>query len=252
MVHGNSLIVCFLDESETDANTPHAVLGGITMNRKELPEFDSRWNQMLAAHRLPDGLHMIDLGPNGKYPHLVGDACAAMLTEAVDIINDCRIATFVAPLNNRTHKTVFSSEIRDINFSVYFFAFLMAVVLNQRNAEGHGCSEPIDYILDEGNRFKEHIVAIKEVVASDPQFDQYKIGIIDFGTDSKIPALQAADVIAWSARRRNAGLQFGSPHHTPLQKLFSGAFIDPYLPADALVELSASLSAALASMPAVP
>lgn len=60
-----SPVVCFLDESATDANdTDFAVLGGLVMNRKDLPEFNAVWAAMLAKHKLA-ALHMIDLGPKG-------------------------------------------------------------------------------------------------------------------------------------------------------------------------------------------
>jgi hypothetical protein len=86
-----SPIVCFLDESATDAkDSDQAVLWGIVLNRKDLSEFDSLWNAMLARHGAKSGIHMIELGPNGPYPHLIGDACIALLSEAVGLINHFR------------------------------------------------------------------------------------------------------------------------------------------------------------------
>ncbi len=238
MVPGSSAIVCFLDESETDANTEQAVVGGITLRRGDLPEFDERWTAMLTKHGLTNCLHMIDLGLKGPYPSLIGDACAAMLTEAVTIINDCRIITLVAPLDNRKHETFVSAEIRNYNFSVYFLAFLMAVTINHANAEHCGYQGNVDFILDAGNKFATHIEAANGPIHKEAGFEGFQIGDIEFGTDSSILALQAADVIAWSARRRNAKKPFGHPHHTPLPTLFAGAFIDPILPDAALTQMA--------------
>src|SRR5712692_1787955 len=92
-----SPVVCFLDESATDArDSDCAVLAGTVMNRKDIPEFDSARNAMRARHGLASGLHMIELGPKGPYPLLVGDACTAMLADAVSAINRCRVFTFGA------------------------------------------------------------------------------------------------------------------------------------------------------------
>ena len=106
-----------MDESATDAkDSDHAVLGGSVMNRRDVPEFDVAWDQMLTKHGLTDGLHMKQLGPKGPYPHLVGDACAAMLAEAVTVINSCRIFTFGASWDNRKHEALFSAEMRTEHF----------------------------------------------------------------------------------------------------------------------------------------
>src|SRR5687767_13813981 len=104
-----SPVVCFLDESATDAKDTHfAVLAGSVMNRSDLPVFDFEWKEMLQRYGLTYGLHMIDLGPGGKYPDVVGDRCSAMLTDAVAIINKFRIFTFAATWHNRKHELLFS------------------------------------------------------------------------------------------------------------------------------------------------
>ncbi len=59
-----SPVVCFLDESGTDAkDSDYAVVGGILLNRIHLPEFDKAWSDMLRYYRMSAGLHMRELGP---------------------------------------------------------------------------------------------------------------------------------------------------------------------------------------------
>jgi hypothetical protein len=233
-----SPIVCFLDESATDArDSDQAVVGGIVLNRKDIAEFDASWKSMLARHGAPAGIHMIKLGPKGPYPHLVGEACAALLTEAVRIINTSRIFTFGASTDNRRHEALFSQDLREKYFSVYTMAFMMAVEINRASAARAGYLGDIDYVLDEGNRYRPHVKAMYDIIRVTPDLAQFKVGSLEFCNDSGIPSLQAADIIAWATRRVKAGKPFKDVHE-PLEGLFDSCYADSPAPDDVIRGMS--------------
>ncbi len=224
-----SPVVCFLDESATDAeDSDHAVLAGIVMNRSDLLEFEAAWAAILARHGAESGIHMKTLSPKGPHPHLVGDACAAMLTDAVQVINRCRIFTFGTSWDNRKHEALFSNQMRRKYLSVYGLAFMMAVEINRATAARQGYTASIDYVLDDGNRFKHHIVQMHNSIRTLPELAQFSVGSLRFEDDAAVPALQAADIIAWATRRRKAGLDLKGVHE-PLSRLFDDFYADsPY------------------------
>lgn len=239
-----ALVACFLDESATDAkDTDHAVLGGIVLNKRELPEFNGLWNDLVGRYGLTKGLHMKELGPKGPYPNLVGDACAAMLADAVGIINRCRIFTFGASADNRRHEQLFSTRMRDEHFSVYGMAFMMAVEINRASAVQHGYRGTIDYVLDEGNQLKRHVVQMHEAIERNSQLRRFQVGHLHFATDTAIPGLQAADVIAWSTRRMKSGKALAGVL-SPLQRLFDEHYADSPAPDRPIRKLAKSFARA--------
>jgi hypothetical protein len=223
-------MVCFLDESETDStSTEHAVLGGIVMDRSAVTRFNEAWNEMTTQSRMTKGLHMCKLGPKGDYPHLVGRPCSDMLREAVAIINHFRLFTFGASWDNRKHEALFSDHMRQRYFSVYGLAFMMAVEINRGSGSNAGYSTPIDYVLDDGNRFKSHIQQMYDSIKNNPELAEFNVGSMEFADDKNVPALQAADVIAWATRRVKAGKPLKGVH-MPLASLFDRFYCDSPAP----------------------
>lgn len=241
-------MICFLDESATDAkDMDQAVLGGIVMNRRDVPELNAAWATMLDRYGLPAGLHMYELGPKGPYPHLVGDACSEMLAAAVSVINSLRIFTFAASWDNRKHEVLFSDAMRQDHFSVYAMAFMMAVEINRASAVSQRYISTVDYILDDGNRFKQQIIRMHNSITTLPSLRQFQVGALHFNTDTNIPALQAADVVAWTERRRKSGKLLGGIH-APLSHLFDDMYADSVAPEHLIKQLADSFALAEAGL----
>ena len=67
------------------------------------------------------------------------------------------------------------------------------------------------------------------------------VGGLEFGTDTAVPALQAADVIAWATRRNRSDLPF-KEWHMPLKGLFDDCYIDSTMPDAVAKEMSESFA----------
>jgi hypothetical protein len=87
----------------------------------------------------------------------------------------------------------------------YAFAFFTAVLANSAIAQKAPLGS-FAYIVDHGCAFPEQLLdAHRAIVNAERQTDFRRTAGMGFDTDDRVPALQAADVIAWSARRREAG-----------------------------------------------
>ena len=184
------------------------------------------------------------------YPHLVDDACAAMLTDAVAVINHVRIFTFGASADNRQHEILFSPAMRQRHFSVYAMAFMMAVEINRASAAHQGYTANVDFVLDDGNRYRRQVEGMHAAIQRSEELARFQVGSLDFKTDSEVLALQAADVIAWSTRRVKAGKHLGGVH-APLKALFDECYADSPAPADPIRDLARSFAVQEAELAAL-
>jgi hypothetical protein len=243
MLLSTAPVVCFLDESGTDdQQLDDAAVGGILINQRHLNEFDRAWNAMLRFHGVRNGLHLKEFGPGGKNAHLVGENRAMLFTAAVQIIDDFKIVTMGASLDNRRRKKAFSAALQARLLSSYGLAFMMCVAFHSKNAAHHGYEDRIDFVLDAGNPRSSHVRKIHEIVTADETMKMYQVGTLAFCDDETVPALQAADVIAWATRRRRSGKQFNSAYQ-PLLGLFNNTYIENALDDATLADLSARFAA---------
>jgi hypothetical protein len=245
-----SPIVCFLDESATDdQRTDHAVLGGMLINRSHIPEFEELWQTMLTKYAVVGGVHISAFGPKGSNAHIAEVDCEALYREAVEIINRVKIAAFGCSLDNRKIERAFDTAVRDQGANAYGLAFLMCVTVNSETAAAHNYRGEIDYVLDEGNRFRRHVEGMHRTIRESEELKRFRVGTIAFDSDSKVLALQAADVIAWATRRRSSSGHFNDVLN-PLTGLFNDSYVESPLPDGPLRELSESLARSQRGTPA--
>jgi hypothetical protein len=103
-VEGRSTAVCFMDESGTDdATLEDAAVGGFITNWRLVPEFNQHWSKMLEEHDVAGGLHMRELAPRKRLSHISGERKYWLLKRAVGLINEYRIFTMAAVVNNKTY-----------------------------------------------------------------------------------------------------------------------------------------------------
>ena len=126
-------------------------------------------------------------------------------------------------------------------------AFLMVIEINRASAVKQGYRANIDFVFDDGNKFKRHLLALHNSARSLPELSDFNVGSLEFKTASDVPALQGADIIAWAARRRKAGKDLKGIH-APLNELFDDCYADSPIPQDVLQQLAASFARAEAGL----
>lgn len=143
---------------------------------------------------------MKEFGPTGKYKDVRSEGRRALFSDIARVINDSKASsgfTTVATLDSAQYRDAFNGI---TEFSVYGACFNTIVMMHGVIAEMEGYADPIAYVLDEGNEFKHDILEAHAFMRN----NERNVGTLAFDSDNRLAALQAADVVAWAARRRLA------------------------------------------------
>lgn len=213
----------YMDESGgSDPGTPHATVGGMLIWGNQFRPFEDAWQRMLCAHGIHrDGIHMKELGKNGKLGALsVGDR-HDLFEDACYLIKKHRVVTLVASLRNEEYEANVPELARE-QFSVYGMLFNLAVFINHELAKVNNYSDAIPIIMDTGNPHRGHVIEAHKFMLTEWQrtIGDLHLGTLTFDDDTRVHILQAADIIAWAARRRACGTKF-LPGLEPVEQLLT-------------------------------
>jgi uncharacterized protein DUF3800 len=201
----------YMDESgDENPQTPQAVLGGMHIFRQGYLLFEDEWDALLVHHGIASqGIHMRDFGrPHGRYAAM-SDCCRRELfIEAAHLIRKYRALTFEVKIKQDDYLRELPQIVRN-NFSLYATCFLAAVMMTHKMAEREGLDYRIPFIMDTGNSHKGQIVNSHAFIIDRWQPVHFlHAGGLFFDDDKEFGVLQAADIIAWGARRRASGKPF--------------------------------------------
>lgn len=99
-------VTCYLDESATDGSTPIAVVGGLTLNKKNFLRLDKQWNRMIDKFNLHPALHMKDFGSHGRFGKMPIEDRRKILAYATKIIMDCNIFTIAVTVDHAQYRSI--------------------------------------------------------------------------------------------------------------------------------------------------
>jgi hypothetical protein len=236
----------YLDESGgSDPGTPHAVVAGMVINYSHFVHFEEVWDAMLVKHGITAPLHMKDFAKERRFGAMSPHCKRELFCEVAGLISSHRIASLEAQLTNKDYETYFPKEARE-KFGVYGSCFNLAVVMNHKLAEGKYDGR-IPFILDAGNPYAEHVrKAHKAILQYQRDVGFLHAGGLYFDDDALFGVLQAADVIAWGARRRAAGLRFPPGYEPILEVITEGGHNEAAWTPELLKELGANIMRKLA------
>lgn len=228
-----AMLGSYWDESAVDGGSPVSVVGGILLNHKGYSSLELEWSRVIA--RYPSlgqrYVHMKDFGQNEKLSAYPLDEKRRLLGELVRVINDCKAASIGSTLSPSQYKSSFASFLSgdDEKLSIHGMCFLQAMVIQGGIAHNHNYQHEIPFMLDEGCPDRSDIDEAHKFIRtkfqpSSPSCPTYAGGLT-WEDDKKFPQLQAADLIAWSVRRRSAGFKF-SGGTEPLADIFDSAHIE--------------------------
>jgi hypothetical protein len=216
--HLTLALTSYLDDSVSDEASNITAIGGPVMSKDEFLAFSPAWNEMLRLHRIPVPLHMTDfVRPHGKHAGMQSEMKLALFTEAARLINTHKLYSFAVTVPQVDFKRLLSPEVCKTVAGPYALAFFAAVIFNQGVAHAswvlNTLGDRISYLVDRGSAFPEQLNAAHSVVIEWERSTRPAVhtGALAFDTDDRVPALQAADLIAWAARRQqlnNLGSEF--------------------------------------------
>ena len=200
-------LTSYFDDSGSDDSSPITVIGGPVMSRNEFIAFARRWSQLLDLHRVPPPLHMADfVRPYGKHIGMHKEMKIALFSEAVSLINSHKSFGISVGIPQPDFKLTLPTNVSKELLSPYALAFFCAVLTIQGVCKNSVMAryEVVSYLVDDGSSWKDQLKdAHTWIVNSEKSKNQPRnTGAMAFDTDDRVSALQAADVIAWSARRR--------------------------------------------------
>ena len=200
----------YYDDSGTDATSRTTVIGGPVMSEQAFVEFEEKWSLLLESYDIPHPLHMKDFFQKGKHGGLPTNVKRELFGKVAKLINKFKFFSISVGVSQVDFNAAIEGKIRQKLIGPYAFAFFNAVITNRKI-----CSQStlykkrtISYLLDHGSAGKSQLLAAHGVIANleQSQGGFRNIGSMAFDTDDRVSALQAADVIAWSARRRANGM----------------------------------------------
>jgi hypothetical protein len=187
--------------------SPLTVIGGPVMSRHGFVMFGEEWAKMLHAYRIPNPLHMNDfVRPNGKHIAMPIGMKIALFRDAVAIINKHKLYSLSIGVPHDDFRSLLSEDVCRQLIGPYAFTFFSMVLGNQlfskKITKDIGHLETIAYLVDHGCAFPEQLLAAHSKVQEREGYrGERNTAAMAFDTDDNVPQLQAADVIAWSARR---------------------------------------------------
>jgi hypothetical protein len=148
-------------------------------------------------------LHMSDFTGMGKYAGLYPEFKRALFSDVARLINEHKVYSISIGISQREFDTELSAEVRRALIGPYALAFFSAVALNQAVSERIQYEGKVDYLVDDGFAHMDQLKEAHSVIVNiERQSGRPQTGALTFRSDDGVPMLQAADAIAWAARRR--------------------------------------------------
>lgn len=221
------VIDCYLDESGTDDQSPTAVVGGLLLQRDSFFCLDIEWKKALERHGINPPLHMKEFGPHGKFKNIPHDTRRLLFSDLVKIINEHKTGTIAATLTTAQYDRHFSGLFRRKDMGVYGFCFILLVMIQAKSAQEGGITERIPFVMDIGNPYRHHVLEAHASIEYVQKSQFLNAGSLTFDCDTNLRALQAADLVSWSVRRKLTGAFVHG--FEPLPEVFASPHIEqPY------------------------
>ncbi|MFN0104935.1 MAG: DUF3800 domain-containing protein [Bryobacteraceae bacterium] len=198
------LSAAYFDASGTNAGSVMAMAGLVAPVYKWL-RFEGHWESVLREHGVDGPFHMTDFVASER--SFVGwkgqsERRKRLIEDLVDVVKRNVNKVFVSIMENDSWRSVEQKfHLRAVHACPYSFLGFVTVVQIEKWRKAKRSRGPVDYIFEDGDDGKGHLDEIcRGTLKVDPVFK------------SKATAIpcQAADLIAWKARRAAldvAGLQ---------------------------------------------
>jgi hypothetical protein len=192
------------------------------MRRNAFINFNRQWKKLLEQYRI-ESVHMNEfVRPQGRYCAMYPELKIALFTSISKLICKNRVYS----LSMGVPLVDFEEIVPELFLQLmrpYTMALFIVMMFNNAIAKAEGYQERLAYLMDHGN-FEEQMLGAHKWVRKweDETRFSSNVGTLAFANDADNTALQGADVVAWSSRRRDhEGLD---GEYAPLRKIFEDRF----------------------------
>lgn len=225
-------LTLYLDDSGSDDGSTLVTIGGPAMSRIQFRQFSSRWNALLADYRIDPPLKFTDFYGDGRYSGWYPEMKRALFIDVSRLVNQHKLYSVSLSVMQADFNACFLPDLRKKLIGPYAFAFYMTVLVHQAASEqlqsGHLRAA---YLVDTGFGHSDQLIeAHKGIVEHEKRTGEFRhTGALGFDADDDVPALQAADVIAGAARRRQMCDGLLPKGFEPLEEVLRYKNITPHL-----------------------
>jgi len=212
---------CYLDDSGTHENSRLAVIGGPVMVKEQFTAFHLGWDTVLSRHEITETIHMREFTkPEGKFAYLTEDQRRALFSDLVHEIKQNTANSVSASVLEQDFEEFFPRAKFKRLFGPAPLAFIWCIVINLTLAENAPSMPKVSYLVAESDNPAQMLEAhaFMRDYAESREDGGELIGSIAFDTPANVYALQAADMIAWSNRRKQLKIPFDRGFE-PLERL---------------------------------
>ena len=208
-----------MDESGTDSSSAVAVVAGVVVNMKYSYWLQQDWLACLARHSIASPFHMRECGKD-RLRKLYGNTLKRVLSELVPIANEHKMLSVASTLTSDDYRRSFDGT---TELSMYGASFAQVVMINGVKSLQDGYTDKIRYVLDEGNIYRPQVEQAHDFLMSMEHRSPLNLGDLRFESDTEYCALQAADLVSWSVRRKLTTKL--KEEHAPLEELFDSRHV---------------------------
>ncbi len=216
-------LTCYFDDSGTDDGSPFVTIGGPLLSRIQAKEMSRKWAQLIQSNKLEPPLHMKDFVGHGKLSTWPREFKRGLFRDACRIVNEHKLYSVSISISRDEFNHELAEDVRSDLIGPYAMAFFTAVALTQGACQKTVLLKDsrIAYLVDRGAAHSEQLDAAHKVISDiEKKSGQGNTGTLGFETDDSCAPLQAADMIAWAARRRQLDGSF-SPGFEPLEDVLA-------------------------------
>jgi hypothetical protein len=215
-------LTSYFDDSGSDDGSPLVTIGGPVITRIQFKEFGPRWTKILKQCEVDGPLHMTDFVYPGKYCAWPAEFKRHLFLKVAKVINDHKFYSVAVMVSRDDFNSELSQEVKNNLIGPYAFTFFCSVLLTcAAIAESKFFEGRISYLVDDGFGHKDQLADAYSTIANIQRHstEPRRVGTFGFAIDDDVPALQAADVIAWASRRKH--LEGSLPEgFEPLNEIF--------------------------------
>jgi hypothetical protein len=197
-------LTAYLDDSEAGDSASIVTIGGPLFSRIQHKEFSARWGATLLKYRIPQPFHMTNfVRPHGTHIGMFPEMKLALFRDLARLINSHKYYSLSISVAQADFRNLLSPEVCKAVIGPYALAFWCAVLLNRGVERIRNDGNTVSFLVDEGCAHPDQLRTTYGVVRNmEKRFGERYTGALAFDTDDRVPALQAADLVSWSARRR--------------------------------------------------
>ena len=200
-----SALAHYVDDSGTHGTSKFALMGGPVFVRDRIFLFHNSWEKTLALHKVSGPIHMIEFGQKDRLGYLTHDERRALFQDLVYLINNEKVYSLTVSVDNLEFQDFFPPSKYKNSFGVAPLAFLWCMFHNSLIIDSHLIGGRMAYVVAKSD-FNATIADCHSFIQSyEMKRQKENTGSLTLDTPQNASALQAADMVVWANRRKNAG-----------------------------------------------